>query len=192
MRWGETTRPTLWSMEPCKRRVRVPVVLVGPEKRLRTMVPKGLSIGIVHAPGVVTMNDAATAAVRSDKPNSIRVALELVRDGRACAMVSCGNSGAVLVGAKIVLGTFDGIDRPGYRNVAPARGRWPNVLLDAGANVDCRPEQLVNFALLGVAYATVYGVANPRVGVLSNGVEKAKAICSSVPRCRCWKGWGST
>jgi len=150
------------------------VLLVGPERRLRELVPKGLPIGIVDAEGVVAMDDPPTSAVRGEKPTSIRVALELVRDGRACGAVSCGNSGAVVVASKIILGTYQGVERPAITTTLPRQDGGKLILLDAGANVDCRPEQLVCFALLGVAYATVHGNAEPRVGILSNGTEPGK------------------
>jgi glycerol-3-phosphate acyltransferase PlsX len=150
------------------------VLLVGPEQRLRALVPKGLPIGIVNAEAVVSMEDRPTRALRGDKPTSIRVALELVRDGRACGVVSCGNSGAVVVASKIVLGTYEGVDRPAITTILPRQDGGKLVLLDAGANVDCRPEQLVCFALLGAAYATVQGIEEPRVGILSNGSEPGK------------------
>jgi phosphate acyltransferase len=150
------------------------VLLVGPEEQLRSAVPKGLPIGIVDAESVVAMDAPATSAVRGDKPTSIRVALELVRDGRACGMVSCGNSGAVVIAAKIILGTYQGVDRPAITTILPRQDGGELVLLDAGANVDCRPEQLVSFALLGTAYASVHGIPEPRVGLLSNGSEAGK------------------
>jgi glycerol-3-phosphate acyltransferase PlsX len=120
------------------------------------------------------MDEPASAAVRGDEPSSIRVALELVRDGRARAVVSCGNSGAVLVAAKIILGTFPGVDRPAIATILPRQDGGELILLDAGANVDCRPEQLVCFALLGSAYSEANGVVDPRVGLLSNGQEASK------------------
>lgn len=127
-----------------------------------------------HAPDVVGMGDSAVASVRRSEDSSVRVALRMVRDGRASSVVSCGNTGAVLVAAVFDLGVLDGVERPAIATVLPRGDGGRLVLLDAGANVDCRPEQLVCFAHLGVAYAEVLGMARPRVGLLANGEEEGK------------------
>jgi glycerol-3-phosphate acyltransferase PlsX len=157
----------------------LPVTLVGPEVRVREELvrlraPAGLPISIANATEVVEMHDHPGQAMRRKKHNSIRVCLELVRSGEASAMVSAGNSGAVMAGAIFVLGRPDGVERPAIVSVLPAlRGR--PIMLDMGAVVDCRPIHLVQFALMGDVYARrVMGVAKPRVAILSNGEEPTK------------------
>lgn len=153
----------------------LPVTLVGRDAELRALLPRrGPHPVIVDAPDVVGMGDAAVAGVRRSERSSLRVAMGLVREGRAGAVVSCGNTGAVLVAAVLDLGVLPGVDRPAIATVLPRADGGRLFLLDAGANVDCRPEQLVAFAALGVAYAEASGVPDPRVGLLSNGEEDGK------------------
>jgi len=152
----------------------VPVVLVGREAELRPLLPRRGAPEIVDAPDVVGMGDGAVASVRRSEDSSVRVALRLVRDGRASGVVSCGNTGAVLVAAMFDLGVIDGVDRPAIASVLPRADGGRLVLLDAGANVDCKPEQLVCFAQLGAAYAEAIGVRSPRIGLLANGEEEGK------------------
>ncbi len=130
-------------------------------------------IEVVHAEEVVGMNEAPTA-VRRKKRASIMVCAELVRDGHADALVTFGNTGAAMVAAKLVLGALPGVDRPALAAVFPNR-RGRTVVLDVGANVDSRPEHLVQFAVMGCLYAgEVVGTARPRVGLLSIGEEDVK------------------
>lgn len=153
----------------------LPVALVGRETELRALLPRrGPQPAIVDAADVVGMGDAAVSGVRRSEQSSLRVALRMVRDGAASAVVSCGNTGAVLVGAVLDLGVLPGVDRPAIATVLPRADGGRLFLLDAGANVDCRPEQLVSFAALGVAYAEASGIPDPRVGLLSNGEEDGK------------------
>ncbi|MEZ4239448.1 MAG: phosphate acyltransferase PlsX [Myxococcota bacterium] len=156
----------------------VPVVLVGDEAAIRAAMPRrkpgSAEVRIVHAPDAVGMGDGAVAAVRRSEASSLRVALAQVRDGAACAAVSCGNTGAVLVAAVVDLGVLPGVERPAIASILPRADGGRLVLLDAGANVDCKPEQLVCFAQLGAAYAEVIGIALPRVGLLANGEEDGK------------------
>ena len=155
------------------------VILVGPEERVRAELERlraswNLPVQVRHAPEVVGMDDHPGQAMRRKKQNSIRVALELVRDGEASAVVSAGNSGAVMAGAMMVLGCAGGVQRPAILSVLPAAKGRP-VMLDAGANVDCRPLHLVQFALMGEVYSRrVLGVSRPRVAVLANGEEPGK------------------
>jgi phosphate acyltransferase len=150
------------------------VVLVGPPDVLRRLIPPGSSLPIVEANNHVGMAEGAAAGVRRAEDSSVRVAMRLVRDGQAGAVVSCGNTGAVLIAAKVDLGVLDGVDRPPLATVLPRVDGGRLILLDAGANVDCRPEQLVSFAHMGAAYAEILGIAQPRVGLLSNGEEDGK------------------
>ena len=157
----------------------LPVVLVGPEPVLREELARhragaSLPITLKHASEVVAMDDHPGQAMRRKKDNSIRVCFELVKRGEACGMVSAGNSGAVMAGAIFVLGRLAGVERPGIISVLPALRGHP-LLVDMGANVDCKPVHLVQFALMGEVFARrVLGVSKPRVAVLSNGEEESK------------------
>ncbi len=156
-----------------------PVLLVGPRARLedelrRHRAGAALPIAIHHASEAVAMADHPGQAMRRKRDNSIRVCFELVRSGAASAMVSAGNSGAVMAGAIFVLGRLPGVERPAILSVLPAvRGR--PILLDMGANAECKPLHLVQFALMGEVWSRrVLGVHRPRVAVLANGEEDAK------------------
>jgi len=155
------------------------IILVGPEERVRAELDRqraswNLPVQVRHAPEIVGMDDHPGQAMRRKKQNSIRVALEMVRDGEASAAVSAGNSGAVMAGAMMVLGCAGDVMRPAILSVLPAaKGR--SVMLDAGANVDCKPIHLVQFALMGEVYSRrVLGVSRPRVALLANGEEASK------------------
>jgi glycerol-3-phosphate acyltransferase PlsX len=120
------------------------------------------------------MDLSPSTAVRSCEGTSLGVAVNLVKQGEADAVVSAGNSGAFLAIALIKLGRIEGVSRPAIATVWPALN-GPTVLLDSGANVDCKPEWLEQFAIMGSAYAqAVLGVANPRVAILSVGEERSK------------------
>ena len=138
----------------------------------------------LHAPGNLTVHHAAQAvgmeeepasAIRKKKDSSLRVGFELLRGKEADAFVSAGHSGAMLAGALLVLGRLEDVERPAIAALLPALKRGRCLLLDAGANVDCRPRQLAQWAVMGEAYVrTVMGVKSPRVAVLSNGEEPQK------------------
>jgi glycerol-3-phosphate acyltransferase PlsX len=150
----------------------VDVLLVGDEQRLRAAGAGSLKIQ--HASEVVTMDDHGAHAFRAKRDSSLRVAVDAVKEGRAAALVSAGNSGAVLAHALLVLGRLPGVDRPAIVTVFPTPA-GPLTLCDAGANVDVKPEMLAQFALLGAAYDRVaHGRPRPRVGLLSNGAEAGK------------------
>jgi glycerol-3-phosphate acyltransferase PlsX len=157
----------------------LPVTLVGPEDVVRAELAKhgagsDPAIGVKHCTQVIAMDDHPGVAMKSKKDNSIRVCFELVKQGEACGMVSAGNSGAVMTGALFVLKRLPAVERPGIISVLPALKGHP-LLLDMGANVDCKPIHLVQFALMGEVYARrVYGVEKPRVAVLANGEEDSK------------------
>ena len=152
------------------------IILVGDEARIRPLLPTrdaGL-VTIVHAPDEVPMDQHPSQAVRNHERSSLGIAINLVRDKSADAVVSAGNSGAFLAIALIRLRTIDGIARPAIATVLPALG-GPSVMLDAGANVDCRPEWLEQFGMMGAAYArAVLKIENPRVAILSVGEERTK------------------
>ena len=150
------------------------VVLVGDRARITPLLHGASGIEIVHSEGEVPMDAHASQAVRKSQGTSLGDAVDLVRDGRADAVVSAGNSGAFLAIALIRLRTIAGIARPAIGAVLPGRD-GPVVLCDAGANVDCKPEWLVQFALMGSAYArAALDIAEPRVGLVSVGEEPTK------------------
>jgi glycerol-3-phosphate acyltransferase PlsX len=156
----------------------VSVCLVGPQKRLRRelgrfrFLPSGLEL--VDAPEVVGMNDPAISVLRGKKHSSLNVCAELVREGRATAMVTAGNTGAAWVAAKSALGMIDGVDRPALAAVVPKK-EGHTLVLDVGANIECKPHQLVQFAVMGSFYAeAVLGVGSPKVGLMSVGEEETK------------------
>ncbi|RMH37272.1 MAG: phosphate acyltransferase PlsX [Deltaproteobacteria bacterium] len=157
----------------------VEVILVGDEPRLRTELARlGADreprLSIRHATQVVTMDDHPSQAFRKKRDSSLRVAFDLVAAGDAAAVVSAGNSGAVLGHALFVLKRLPGVERPGIVTVFPTPD-GTLVLCDMGANVDVRPTMLAQFGVLGAAYDRIlHGRARPRVGLLSNGTELTK------------------
>src|SRR5688572_15438517 len=133
-----------------------------------------LNIEIVDAPDVIAMTEPPAAALRRKPGASIRVAADRVARGEAAAIVSAGHTGAAVIAAYSAFGTIPGVDRPALATTIPTRRR-PAVLLDAGANVECRPQHLLQFAIMGSVYARVAaGIARPRVGLLSIGQEETK------------------
>jgi glycerol-3-phosphate acyltransferase PlsX len=158
----------------------VHVSLVGPEEILRAEMARysaaaSLPIHVVHASEVISMEDNAMQAVRAKRDSSIRVGMRLVREGDAAGFVTAGNTGAAMATAKIVLGMLPGVDRPALAAVFPTAIRTVAVLLDVGANVDCKPENLEQFAVMGEIYCrSMFGTRRPRVGLLSIGEEESK------------------
>lgn len=156
------------------------IVLVGDRARIEPLLGGERGIEIVHSAGIVPMDAAASQAVRRSEGTSLGDAVDLVRDGRADAVVSAGNSGAFLAIALIRLRTIPGIARPAIGAVLPGRG-GPVVLCDAGANVDCKPEWMMQFGLMGSAYCqAAFGIAKPRVAVISVGEEPTKGNAQSI------------
>ncbi len=157
----------------------VEVVLVGREGDVRAQLAgytdaAGLPVDVVHAPDVVEMHEAPASAVRRKRDSSIAVATRLLVEGRADALYSAGNSGAVMAAALFTLGRIEGVHRPAIGAVVPLLSGHC-FLVDAGANVDCEAYHLLQFAQLGAAYMEhVYDVRNPRVGLVSNGEEETK------------------
>ncbi len=153
------------------------VILVGDSSSIEQELAKypdaGSKVEVVHASEVVAMDDHPTNAIRR-KDSSIVVAANLVNSGDAQAMVSAGNTGAAMAVATLKLGRIPGIDRPAIASMIPAMG-CKVVLLDAGANVDCDVHNLLQFAMMGATYAErVFGVPNPKIGLLSIGEEPTK------------------
>jgi glycerol-3-phosphate acyltransferase PlsX len=158
----------------------VQVLLVGREDVLRqelTHHPQAarLPIEVVHASEVITMEDKAAQALRAKRDSSMRVGIRLVHNGRADGFVTAGNTGAAMATAKIILGTLPGVDRPALAAVFPTAAGTAAILVDVGANVDCKPNNLEQFAIMGEIYfRSIFGTRRPRVGLLSNGEEESK------------------
>ncbi len=155
------------------------VLLVGDEPRIRSELAKqgALPAGTIevrHATEVVEMGEHPGQALRQKKDSSIRVCFDLLAKGEADAMVSAGNSGAVMAGAVLVVGRLEGVERPAIAALIPSLG-GKTLLLDAGANTDCKAVHLVQFALMGEVYMRrMLGVERPRIAVLANGEEATK------------------
>ncbi|MDI9439252.1 MAG: phosphate acyltransferase PlsX [Limnochordia bacterium] len=155
----------------------ISVILTGDEHRLRSLVGGKAGsnrIEIVHAPEVVQMDEEPVAAVRSKRDSSLVRGAQLVRQGEAQALVSAGSTGATLAAALFNIGRIKGVERPAISTILPTAAGF-TLVLDVGANVDCRPSQLVQFAQMGSIYAAeVLKVPNPRVGLLNVGHEPGK------------------
>lgn len=155
----------------------ISVILTGDEHRLKSLVGGKAGsnrIEIVHAPEVVQMDEEPVAAVRSKRDSSLVRGAQLVRQGEAQALVSAGSTGATLAAALFNIGRIKGVERPAISTILPTAAGF-TLVLDVGANVDCRPSQLVQFAQMGSIYAAeVLKVPNPRVGLLNVGHEPGK------------------
>ena len=162
------------------RHYRVRVLLVGREEQLRSELAHhpsaaNLPIEIVNASEVIGMEEKAAQAVRSKRDSSMRVGLRLVREGKASGFITAGNTGAAMATAKMVLGTLPGVDRPALAAVFPSSKGSATILVDVGANVDCKPQNLEQFAIMGDMYSrSIFNIARPRVGLLSVGEEESK------------------
>jgi glycerol-3-phosphate acyltransferase PlsX len=161
------------------RHLDVRLALVGPTQAIETALSAHadwpqLGIEIVEAPDVIGMADAAAATLRRRPRASIRVAADLVARREAAALFSAGHTGATVLAAHSAFGMIAGVDRPALATAIPTRTRAA-VLLDAGATVECRPQHLLHFAIMGTVYARLaLGVERPRVGLLSIGEEETK------------------
>jgi glycerol-3-phosphate acyltransferase PlsX len=161
------------------RRKSLSIILVGDEERLRSCAQKhGIKLDdrltIQHASEVVEMHDEPALALRKKKDSSMRVAINIVHDGRADAVVSAGNTGALMATARFVLKTLPGIDRPAICTTIPSKNGHTH-MLDLGANVDCTAEHLFQFAVMGsVLTEAIDNVERPRVGLLNIGSEAMK------------------
>lgn len=154
------------------------IVLVGHEEHLRAKLEalntKNLPVSIEHAPDVLEMEDKAVEGARKKPRNSMAVGLGLVKSGRGEAFVSAGNTGGVMFNALRTLGRIKGVQRPALTALFPTKKGFC-VVLDIGANAECRPEYLLQFALMGSLYAEkMLKIQNPRVGLISNGEEAGK------------------
>ncbi|MHB1930156.1 MAG: phosphate acyltransferase PlsX [Acidimicrobiales bacterium] len=149
----------------------VEVLLVGDPSRL----PDTGGLPVLPASEVIEMHDDPAGAVRTKRDSSLVRAAEAVRDGQASAMVSAGNTGAAMASALLRMGRIRGVARPAIATPIPVPGSTPTVVLDAGANAECSPGWLVQFAQMGSAFARHrFGIGEPRVGLLSIGEEPSK------------------
>jgi glycerol-3-phosphate acyltransferase PlsX len=154
------------------------IILVGNrellEPKLKALNTKQLPIQIEHAPEILEMGDHVVESTRKKPQNSMAVGLELIKTGRGRAFITAGNTGGAMFNALRTLGRIKGVQRPGLTTLFPVKNGHC-VVLDIGANADCRPEFLLQFAIMGSLYAEkVLKINNPRVGLLSNGEEPGK------------------
>lgn len=150
----------------------VDVVLVGDEEQIGPLLTRfDRDLPVVHAPEVIGMEQDASRALREKRDASVLVAARLVKEGAADSLVSAGSTGATMAAAAFIIGRLDGVSRPAIASIFPTS----EVVIDIGANLDVRPEHLLQFAVMGSAVATVYnGVEKPRVGLLNIGSEPGK------------------
>jgi len=151
-------------------------ILVGKKSEILSLLPKRYrdKISIVDTDDVIAMSDAATDAIKR-KDSTIYKAVEMVKNGEADGVVSAGHSGATMTLATLRLGRLKGIARPALITSMPTKIGQRSIILDVGANVDSKPEHLVQFAIMGGCYAhDVMGIQNPRIGLLANGEEESK------------------
>jgi glycerol-3-phosphate acyltransferase PlsX len=156
----------------------VRVHLIGPKDKLSAglgVLGRRVPIDIVHTDEWITMEDKAASAVRQKRNSTMRLGLKMVKDQAAAGFVTAGNTGAAMASAKMVLGALPGVDRPALTARMPTVTGSPCVLLDVGANVDCKAYNLEQFAVMGEMFArSVLKIARPRVGLLSIGEEETK------------------
>ena len=163
-----------------KKQADVHLILVGLEDVLRAELKKhgaesNARITVKNATEVVTMDDPLEIALRKKKDSSMRVAVELVKDGSANASVSAGNTGALMAVSRYVLKTMAGVDRPAICSIMPNQKGGPTYMLDLGANVDCEPHHLHQFAIMGsVLCSAMEGIPRPTIGLLNVGTEDIK------------------
>jgi glycerol-3-phosphate acyltransferase PlsX len=158
----------------------VKILLVGPEELLRRELAghspaRNLPIEIVNATEVIGMHEKASQAVRTKRDSTLRVGLRLVKEGKAAGFVTAGNTGAAMATAKMVLGVLPGVDRPALATVFPTSAGKAAIMVDVGANVDCKPQNILQFAVMGeIYYRAIFDVPRPSVGLLSIGEEESK------------------
>ena len=172
---AETVKGCVEALETCPSS---DFILVGRESEVFAELNKygydKARIRVVHASEVIGFDEAPAAAIRRKKDSSMVVGLNLVKSGAAGAFVSAGSTGALLTGATVIIGRIPGVERPALAAVMPSE-RGLTLLIDSGANVDCKPRYLLQFAHMGAVYMeNVMGTANPRVGLASIGAEKEK------------------
>lgn len=158
----------------------VEIILTGDKDKIQAVIDevgyKGDKLEIVHAPEVISCDESPTMAIRRKKDSSLVAALDVLKTREdVIGMISAGSTGAVLAGGLFVIGRMEGVKRPALAPFLPTVGEGKTLLIDCGANVDCKPEYLRQFAIMGSIYVkAMLGVENPRVGLISNGVEDHK------------------
>ncbi len=155
------------------------IVIVGDEPAIRALLKKqkydGDRISVVHTSQVIENCDAPVKAVRSKKDSSMVVGLNMLKEGRGDVFISAGNTGALMAGGLFILGRIHGIDRPAIASIYPILGKEASLLVDAGANAECKPNNLLEFATMGSIYMEkVLGRPNPVIGLANIGVEETK------------------
>lgn len=167
-------------VEAMEERPELEMIMTGDEAQIKAELDKykldPARVEIVDAKEVITNDDVPTTAIRKKKDSSLVKALDIVKNrADVVGMISAGSTGAVLSGAIFNVGRIEGVSRPALAPILPTKKGTEVCLVDCGANVDCRPEYLVQFALMGISYMrAVYGIENPRVGLVSVGVEDHK------------------
>jgi glycerol-3-phosphate acyltransferase PlsX len=158
----------------------IEVILLGPAEVMEKQVEQLRGqygwerLSVVHAPEIISMHESPVEAVRKKKQSTVMVGFELVRQGNADAVVSAGNSGATMAAAIRKLGRLQGVSRPGLASLFPSLKK-PVMIMDLGANVDCRPRHLFEFAIMAAScFSVLLGDERPRIGLLSNGEEAGK------------------
>jgi glycerol-3-phosphate acyltransferase PlsX len=156
------------------------ILLVGDQEQVervlksRSAGARPENVGVIHAPSVITMEDSPIDAIRKKPDSSIVLSAELVRRGEAGALVSAGNTGACVAVATLSLGLLAGVKRPGIAVMMPTTSGWA-VMIDAGANISCKPAHLLQYGAMGAVYSkNIFGFESPRVGLLNIGIEDAK------------------
>ena len=157
------------------------LILVGDETQVKAELAKyqydASRVEIVHTTETITMEEVPTKAVKTKKDSSLVVAFRLLKEGKADALVSSGSTGAVLTAGVLILGRIKGVSRPALCPAIPNHRGTSTLICDCGANLECKPINLVHFSLMATAYAqTVFGVKNTKVGLLNNGTEDHKGL----------------
>ena len=151
------------------------IILVGMKRRLSALKDKPSNLKVVHASEVIEAEDEPVKAVRRKKDASMVVAGRMIREGEADAMISAGNTGALMTTGLLVVGRMKGIERPALAPMIPTLDGMGMLALDLGANMDSKPEHLRQYALMGDLYREkVHGITKPRVGLLNVGTEPGK------------------
>ncbi len=155
----------------------IEIIFVGLEEKIREYLPAEYSkrISIINATEIIATEDEPVRAVRRKKNSSMVIAANLIKEGKAAALISAGNTGALMAAGLLIVGRIKGIERPALATVLPTIVGDGVLLLDSGANMDPSPEQLIQYALMGNIYSReVLGVLNPRIGLLNVGTEETK------------------
>jgi phosphate acyltransferase len=151
------------------------ITLIGDEKKIRQYLPNDERISIIHTEEIIEATDEPVRAVRRKKNASMVLMAKEVSEGRADACISAGNTGALMTAGLFIVGRIDGIDRPALSPTLPTLNKKGFLMLDVGANVDAKPEHLLQYAIMGSIYSEkVRGITNPRIGLLNVGTEDKK------------------